>query len=54
MAISENATPDSETKRWFVYAIVGTILYVATVFFFVITADVGTEPAQKESHGHAD
>ena len=30
MAISENATPDSEAKRWFVLAIVGCLLYGGT------------------------
>lgn len=40
MAISENATPDSEAKRWFVLAIVGCLLYGGTTVTFVLMNDV--------------
>jgi hypothetical protein len=48
MAISENATPESEAKRWFVLAVVGTILYVGAVFMFVLGRDV--EPQDSGKH----
>lgn len=57
MGISANTTPDSEAKRWFIFAIIGTALYVSAVFAFVITADV--EPtadavsAQPQAHEEA-
>jgi hypothetical protein len=48
MAISENATPDSEAKRWFVLAIVGTLLYGGTTVTFVLMNDV--EPQDPGKH----
>lgn len=48
MAISENATPESEAKRWFVLAVVGTILYVGAVLVFVLGRDV--EPQDSGKH----
>lgn len=48
MAISENATPESESKRWFALVIVGTLLYVSAVFAFVIGRDV--EPQDPGKH----
>jgi hypothetical protein len=48
MAISENATPESESKRWFALVIVGTILYVSAVFAFVLGRDV--EPQDPGKH----
>jgi hypothetical protein len=66
MAISENATPDSEAKRWFVLAIVGCLLYGGTTVTFVLMNDVqpqdpgkhigyGKHPAAapaQHDHGH--
>jgi hypothetical protein len=48
MAISENATPESESKRWFALVIIGTILYVSAVFAFVLGRDV--EPQDPGKH----
>ena len=64
MAISENATPDSEAKRWFILAIVGCLLYGGTTVTFVLMNDVppqdpgkhigyGKHPAAADAH-HAD
>ena len=50
----DSHTPDSEAKRWFALALIGTLLYVATVFVFVITADPGDSHGAKgqvEQHG---
>lgn len=48
MAISENATPESEAKRWFMLAIVGAFLFAAAVFVFVLGRDV--EPRDTGNH----
>ena len=48
MAISENATPESESKRWFALVIIGTFLYVSAVFAFVLGRDV--EPQDPGKH----
>jgi hypothetical protein len=41
MADDSHGNPDSEAKKWFALALIGTLLYVTTVFVFVITADPG-------------
>jgi hypothetical protein len=41
MADDSNSNPDAEAKKWFALALIGTLLYVGTVFVFVITADPG-------------
>jgi len=49
--------PDSEAKKWFALALIGTILYVTTVFVFVITADPGGPkhvPDADNSHSGAE
>jgi hypothetical protein len=41
-----NANKDeahSEATKWFVIAVIGTILYVSAVFAFVINGDLGDE-----------
>jgi hypothetical protein len=48
MADNTDPTPDSEARKWFTIAIVGAFLYVATVFAFIITRDVGTESASTQ------
>ena len=48
MAVSENSTPESESKRWFALVIIGTILYVSAVFAFVLGRDV--EPQDPGKH----
>ena len=48
MAISENATPESESKRWFALVLIGTLLYVSAVFAFVLGRDV--EPQDPGKH----
>ena len=48
--------PDSEAKKWFALALIGTLLYVATVFVFVITADPGGPQQAKgevQEHGQS-
>lgn len=47
---------DSEAKKWFRLAVIGTVLYVAAVFAFVINGDLGDEAeeqkqAQEAEHG---
>ena len=48
---------DSEAKKWFLLAVIGTVLYVSAVFTFVINGDLGdgqTEEAQVETeHGQS-
>ena len=42
MADKDDATreSDSEAKKWFVLAVIGTTLYVGAVFTFVINGDL--------------
>ena len=47
MADDSHGNPDSEAKKWFALALIGTLLYVGTVFVFVITADPGDKPTSK-------
>lgn len=66
MPISENATPESESKRWFALVLIGTILYVSAVFAFVLGRDVEPQdpgkhiqfiaptPAAPAGHGHEE
>ena len=46
MAGNSDNDADSEAKKWFLIAIIGTVLYVGAVFTFVIHSDVETEGAQ--------
>jgi hypothetical protein len=50
--------PDSEAKKWFVLAVIGTVLYVSAAFKFVILADVGPQeipvPVEAGEHGQPD
>ena len=46
MADDPQYNPDGEAKRWFALALIGTVLYVGTVFVFVILADPGSNKAQ--------
>jgi hypothetical protein len=53
----DSHNPDSEAKKWFALALIGTLLYVGTVFVFVITADPGTgadrqKQLEAEVQGH--
>jgi hypothetical protein len=41
MADDASGNPDNEAKKWFALAVIGTLLYVGTVFVFVINADPG-------------
>lgn len=50
MAGNAENEADSEAKKWFVIAVIGTILYVSAVFMFVITADVEHEQAAQIGH----
>jgi hypothetical protein len=47
MAGNSDNDADSEAKKWFLIAIIGTALYVTAVFAFVIHSDVETEGAQQ-------
>jgi hypothetical protein len=52
----EPINPDAEAKKWFVLAIIGTVLYVSAAFKFVILPDVGPEeaPVKAGEHGQPD
>lgn len=52
----QHINPDSEAKKWFLLAIIGTFLYVAAAFTFVILADPGPqqEPVEVGEHGQPD
>ena len=44
--MSEN--PDSEARKWFTIAVIGALLYVGTVFTFVINGELdGPDSAQE-------
>jgi len=43
-----NENPDIEAKKWFTIAIVGALLYVSTVFAFVVGRDAGPSAAPQE------
>ena len=49
MADDSHSNPDAEAKKWFALALIGTLLYVGTVFVFVITADPGDKTGKKAS-----
>jgi hypothetical protein len=52
MADNAQTNPDSEAKKWFTIAIVGAVLYVSTVFAFVIGRDAGpSAQPQEPRHG---
>ena len=54
MASNSDNEADSEAKKWFLIAIIGTALYVTAVFAFVIHSDVepeNEEPAPAEPAG---
>jgi hypothetical protein len=40
---ASNDEAHSEATKWFVIAVIGTILYVSAVFAFVINGDLGDE-----------
>lgn len=48
MADAEHPNPDSEARKWFVIAIVCSILYVGVVFAFVINGTLDEGQAQQE------
>ena len=43
-----NDNPDIEAKKWFTIVIVGALLYVSTVFAFVVGRDAGPSAAPQE------
>jgi hypothetical protein len=49
MAGNKETTPDAEAKKWFTLAMIGTVLYVSAVFFFVLSQKVGNEAAAAEA-----
>ena len=58
MASNAHNEADSEARKWFTIAVIGTILYVGTVFTFVITSDVEHEKgpskqAEVQEHGQS-
>ena len=52
MAISENATPESEAKRWFLLAIVGAFLYGTAVVVFVYRDVEPSDPGKHVKFEH--
>jgi hypothetical protein len=48
---ANNDEAHSEATKWFVIAVIGTILYVSAVFVFVINGDLGDED-QAPKNGH--
>lgn len=51
--LSDN--PDSEATKWFVLALLATVLYVTAAFVFVITAPVEPDNTRPEvQHGQPD
>jgi len=52
--MSEN--PDAEARKWFTIALVGAMLYVGTVFTFVINGELdganAATPQQQEMPAH--
>lgn len=58
MADNANDPAHSEATKWFVIAVIGTILYVSAVFAFVINGELGDEgrhdgESQVEDHGQS-
>jgi len=51
MAGNSDNDADSEAKKWFLIAIIGTALYVTAVFTFVIHSDVHDENEQNSPVG---
>ena len=56
MADKANDDAHSEATKWFVIAVIGTILYVSAVYAFVINGELGDEgvesaPSEVEDHG---
>jgi len=60
MAGNAHNEADSEARKWFTIAVIGTVLYVGTVFAFVIFSDVehedGNAPGkvEEQKHGQSD
>lgn len=56
MADNGAHNPDGEAKKWFLLAVIGTVLYVSAAFKFVILADVGPQETAVEAgqHGQSD
>ncbi len=52
MAGNAPTTPDQEATKWFRLAMIGTLLYVGTVFAFIISQKVGNEAAQEQQEQH--
>ena len=56
---AKNDEAHSEATKWFVIAVIGTILYVSAVFAFVINGDLGDDgqqngPSEVRDHGQSD
>ena len=56
MADDGHHNPDSEAKKWFVLALIGTVLYASAAFKVVILADPGPHGIAPEAgeHGQPD
>jgi hypothetical protein len=48
MADGQQPNPDSEARKWFVIAMVCSVLYVGVVFAFVINGNLDSEHSQQE------
>ena len=56
MADNGQINPDAEAKKWFTILILGALLYVSTVFTFVVTREVESDnaPPEVQQHGQSD
>jgi hypothetical protein len=47
-----NENPDAEARKWFTIALIGALLYVGTVFTFVINGDLDGDNSAQEMPRH--
>jgi hypothetical protein len=47
-----NENPDAEARKWFTIALIGALLYVGTVFTFVINGDLDGDNSAQEMPQH--
>ena len=47
-----NENPDAEARKWFTIALVGAMLYVGTVFAFVINGELDGQSSAQEMPQH--
>ena len=49
---SMNDNPDKEATRWFLITVIGTILYISGVYWFVVSQDVEPTDDQIQVEDH--